>query len=68
VRVDLGERPTFEPVSIPKAAVWVSNGTEEDVTRAESFAESFGQGARVFTFHDGEDPIAASKAAILAVV
>jgi hypothetical protein len=65
VRVDLGERPIFEDVDVPKAAVWISGGDAADVERAGAFAVSFGQGARVFTFPDGADPISAAKAEVM---
>lgn len=45
-RVDLGERPTLKDEFVPRAAVWLSNGTPDDLAEAEVFAKKLESPAR----------------------
>lgn len=70
-RVDLGERATFRTVIRGKAAMWLREGTAEDIAKATLQAKrpmSSGGGAagqRVFLFPTTEpDPLGKARAAI----
>lgn len=65
-RADLGERPGMIAVRRPRAAVWVPDGDDADLRRAEVYAEL--RSARVYTYPVGEpDPIGRAKADVMAV-
>ena len=47
-RTDLGERPALTLGMVAKAALWLNEGTADDVASAERYAAR--EGYRVFTF------------------
>lgn len=49
-RTDLGERPVFKTVTVAKTALWLNDGTAEDVRKAEDFLKSDRPEGRVYTF------------------
>jgi len=67
VRVDLGERGEFETIDRPRAAMWLIEGTDADVEKAQAHARTISESARVFTYaSDERDPLGAAKRAIAA--
>ena len=61
-RVDLGERPQWEDIKVPKAVVWVRTGTQADVVKAEAHAATLDYPARVFTYPSKEkDPLGRAR-------
>lgn len=76
-RRDLGELPDLREVSVPKAAVWVLQGTAEDEQKARTYAAAQkDRQAFVFVYpkvwQSGQkveepDPLGRAKAAVLKV-
>jgi hypothetical protein len=51
-RTDLGERPRLEAHTVAKTALWLLEGTPDDVAKAKAYAGSPAsiEGARVYTY------------------
>lgn len=47
-RRDLGERPKLVEFAVPKAAMWIRNGSKSDLAKARSYAARLGY--RVFSY------------------
>jgi hypothetical protein len=67
-RTDLGERPVMALVRVAKTALWLNEGTKEDVAKARAYAAGETDKAiRVYTYRtDHKDPRGAAAKAILA--
>ena len=67
VRSDLGELPKLEPVSVPRAAVWLLEGTEADVEKARRYAAAQSPSYTVAVWPVGQpDVLDAARAAVSA--
>jgi hypothetical protein len=62
-RIDLGERPVLKQVLVPRAAMWLKRGTDEDLEKAKAYAKAQkGEYVFVFTYLASEkDPIGRAK-------
>ncbi len=59
-RRDIGERPTFRDVKVPRAAMWTNKGTEQDVEKARVYAAK--EGYQVFVYPTSErDPLGRAR-------
>ena len=64
-RTDLGEAAVFEDVLIPRAALWLNSGDEEDWEKASKHASTFPR-SKVFAFPTDEpDPQGRARREIL---
>ncbi len=61
---DLGERARMRPVTVARAAVWLTEATPADIEKARQYAAQ--TGGKVFTFTGEADPLGAARRAILA--
>jgi len=63
---DLGARPTMREVKVPRAVVWKTNGTDDDVRKASKHARAeYGEGFAVYTHQDETDPHGRARRDIL---
>lgn len=62
-RTDLGEQPVLKQVLVPRAAMWLRRGTDEDLEKAKAYAKAQkGEYVFVFTYIAAEkDPIGRAK-------
>ena len=62
-RVDLGELHTFETIKVPVSAMWLNDGNDQDVAKAEKFAET--EGYTVFLYEGEANPLERARQDIL---
>lgn len=58
-RADMGERPIMEAVPKPVACMWLNNGSDADVAKAQAYARA--EGYTVFTYKGSRDPLTQAK-------
>lgn len=62
-RTDLGERPELEQIFVPRAAIWLNKGSNDDARKAQAYAETVtDQKTVVFVYPTNtKDPLGHAK-------